>query len=115
MRAEAFWKTVTADRSDFLDSLIALLEERGIRYCAIGGQAVNAYVEPLVSLDLDLVIAVDQLAEAEALFAAHFTFEKFPHSFNLSASGSSLPTTGGSMPRGSSSGSGSHCQNPRLP
>lgn len=90
MRAEAFWRTVTLDRSDFLDSLITLLEQRGIRYCAIGGQAVNAYVEPLVSLDLDLVIAMDQLAEAESVLASHFRSERFPHSLNLSAPGSSL-------------------------
>jgi hypothetical protein len=29
----------------------------------IDGQAVNAYVEPLVSLDLDLVVATDQLEQ----------------------------------------------------
>jgi hypothetical protein len=46
MRAPAFWKLVTLDRSDFLESLIALLEENGVRYCVIGGQGVNAYVEP---------------------------------------------------------------------
>jgi len=90
MGAATFWKTVTLDRSDFLDSLLGLLEEHQIRYCAIGGQAVNAYVEPLVSLDLDLVIAVTQLAEAEVLFSERFAVERFPHRLNLSASGSSL-------------------------
>jgi Nucleotidyl transferase AbiEii toxin, Type IV TA system len=90
MQAAEFWKTVTRDRSDFLGSLIALLETRGIRYCVIGGQAVNAYVEPLVSLDLDLVITADQMAEAEALLGSHFAVERFPHSVNLSAPGSSL-------------------------
>ncbi len=48
---------MTSDRSDFLDSLIGLFQEHGVRYCVIGGQGVNSYVEPLVSLDLDLVIA----------------------------------------------------------
>jgi hypothetical protein len=49
------------DQSNLLEKLISLLKERGIRYCVIGGQAVNAYVEPLVSLDLDLAVAVNQL------------------------------------------------------
>jgi hypothetical protein len=51
------------DRSNFLDSLISLLSEHNIRYCEIGGQGVNAYVDPLISLDL--VVAVDQLELVE--------------------------------------------------
>jgi hypothetical protein len=90
MRAAAFWKTVTLDHSNFLESLIALLEEHSIRYCVIGGQGVNAYVEPLVSLDLDLVIAVEQLTQAEALLKSRYEVERFPHSLNISAAGSEL-------------------------
>jgi hypothetical protein len=90
MRAAAFWKTVTLDNSNFLESLIALLEEHGIQYCVIGGQGVNAYVEPLVSLDLDLVIAVEQLTQAEALLKSRYEVERFPHSLNISAAGSEL-------------------------
>ena len=56
MRAATFWRTVTLDRSNFLEALIGLLEEHRVRFCVIGGQGVNAYVEPLVGLDLDLVI-----------------------------------------------------------
>ena len=32
MRAAAFWKTVTLDHSNFLESLVALLEGRGVQY-----------------------------------------------------------------------------------
>ena len=90
MRAQAFWKAVVDDRVDFLDRLLALLEQHGIRYCLVGGQAVNAYAEPVVSLDLDLVIATDQLARLEALLRARFVVEPFPHSLNVSLSGSDL-------------------------
>jgi hypothetical protein len=90
MRAAAFWKTVTVDCSDFLEILIALFEEYGIRYCVIGGLGVNAYVEPLVSFDLDLVISVDQLASVEALLQARFEVVRFPHSLNIAAEGSDL-------------------------
>lgn len=55
MRARAFWKAVTVDGTDFLDRLLGLLRDHGIRFCVVGGQAVNAYVEPVVSLDLGLV------------------------------------------------------------
>jgi len=90
MLATAFWKAVTMDRSEFLDRLIAMLDTEGIRYCVVGGQAVNAYAEPVVSLDLDLVIAVDDLARAEARLAAAFSLERHPHSLNVADAGSDL-------------------------
>lgn len=90
MQALTFWKTITMDQANLLENLISLLKEKGIRYCVIGGQAVNAYVEPLVSLDLDLAVAVDQLEEVEALLAAHFDLKRFPHSLNVGAPGSDL-------------------------
>jgi len=81
---------VTLDHSNFLESLITLLDEHRVRYCVIGGQGVNAYVEPLVSLDLDLVIAVDQLPQVEPLLEARFQVVRFPHSLNIAAAGSDL-------------------------
>lgn len=61
-----------------------------MRFCVIGGQAVNAYVEPLVSLDLDLVVAVDQIDQVATLMGEHFQVEAFPHSLNISTTGSNL-------------------------
>jgi len=90
MQALTFWKTITMDYSNLLENLISLLNEHGIRFCVIGGQAVNAYVEPLVSLDLDLVVAVDQLEQVEALLESHFGLKRFPHSLNIAVSGSDL-------------------------
>lgn len=80
------------DQSNLLERLISVLNEHGIRYCVIGGQAVNAYAEPLVSLDLDLVVAVDQLKQVEALFEKDFDFDlkRFPHSLNIGMPGSDL-------------------------
>ena len=90
MQALTFWKTITMDQSNLLENLISLLNEQGIRFCVIGGQAVNAYVEPLVSLDLGLVVAVDQLEQVEALLESHFDLKRFPHSLNVAVSGSDL-------------------------
>jgi hypothetical protein len=90
MQALTFWKAITMDQSNLLENLISLLNEHGIRFCVIGGQAVNAYVEPLVSLDLDLVVAIDQLEQVEALLERHFDVKRFPHSLNVAASGSDL-------------------------
>ncbi len=78
------------DQTNLLERLTALLAEHQIRYCVIGGQAVNAYVEPLVSLDLDLVVALDQLGQTESLLASSFKVERFPHSLNVSLPGSDV-------------------------
>jgi hypothetical protein len=56
----------------------------------IGGQAVNAFVEPVVSLDLDLAVATADLASAEDLLGRHFRVERFPHRVNVSMPGSDL-------------------------
>jgi hypothetical protein len=90
MQALTFWKTVTMDQANLLEELVALFGEHGIQFCVIGGQAVNAYVEPLVSLDLDLVVAVHQLDQVEELLNRHFVLKRFPHSLNISAAGSDL-------------------------
>ena len=90
MQALAFWKTITMDQSNLLETLISLLQEQGIRYCVIGGPAVNAYVEPLVSLDLDLAVAVDQLEQVAALLESHFDVRRFSHSLHIGMPGSDL-------------------------
>ena len=90
MEALTFWKIVTVDDSNLLEGLIAELAERGIRYCVVGGQAVNAYVEPLVSLDLDLAVSTADADRIEPLLAQKYRVERFAHSINVSAPGSDL-------------------------
>jgi len=90
MQALAYWKAVTQDRADFLDEFLSMLVESDIRYCVIGGQGVNAYAEPLVSLDLDVVIATEDLLLVERLLSARFRIERFEHSLNVSAADSQL-------------------------
>jgi hypothetical protein len=83
MQALTFWKTVTMDHSNLLENLIGLLKDNEVSFCVIGGQAVNAYAEPLVSLDLDLAVAVDQIDKVEALFEKNYVLKRFPHSLNV--------------------------------
>ncbi len=90
MRALAFWKAVAMDKSRFLDRIIALLAEHGIPYCVVGGHAVNAYVEPVVTLDLDLAITVEELPRARDLLSREFRTQAAAHSLNVSATGSDL-------------------------
>lgn len=90
MQARAFWKAVSVDRSDVLDRVLRILRESGTRFCVIGGQGVNAYAEPVVSLDLDLVLAAADVAVLEPLLARDFRVDRFEHSLNISAPGSDL-------------------------
>jgi hypothetical protein len=53
VQAATFWTAVTMDRVDMLDQILSLLATAHVRFCAIGGVAVNAYVEPVVTLDLE--------------------------------------------------------------
>lgn len=78
------------DEANFLESFVSLLEEKHVSYCIVDGQAVNAYVEPLVSLDLDLVVAAGQMAEVEKALSERYILDRFPHSLNVSVPGSEL-------------------------
>jgi hypothetical protein len=90
MQALEFWKAVTVDVGGVLDGVLSRLDRNEVRFCVIGGQGVNAYVEPLVSLDLDLVVAADDIERVAAIFGDGFTVRRFPHSLNVSAPGSEL-------------------------
>lgn len=89
MRAAEFYRAVTMDRADLLERLLSFFESEHVRYCIIGGLAVNAYVEPLVSLDLDVVVAPEQLDRVVPLLTEQFEVVEFPHS-HLSDPESSL-------------------------
>lgn len=90
METLAFYKAVTMDKVDLAERIIAFLEKNSVRFCLIGGQAVNAYVEPLVSLDLDIAVAAEDLQRVSALLERDFPTSRFPHSLNIGEAGSGL-------------------------
>lgn len=90
MLARTFWKVVVADHTDFLDHFLDGLTAQHIRFCVLGGQGVNAYVDPVVSLDLDVVIAIEHSRQVEDWLRREFLVETFPHRLTVSAAGSDL-------------------------
>ena len=48
--------TAANGKEDILQIFLNILKRNKIAYCMVGGLAVNAYVEPVVSLDLAVVI-----------------------------------------------------------
>lgn len=70
--------------------MIAACESFG-PYCLIGGLAVNCYVEPVCTLDADLVSLTASLPEVgAALQQQGFKIEEHQHSMNAQAPGSDL-------------------------
>ena len=78
------------DEAGLLDRLVALLGDEQVEYCVIGGQGVNAYVDPVVSLDLDIVIAASDVGRLVQRLPADWRLERFEHSVNILAPGSDL-------------------------
>jgi len=86
---EAFDLTTGGGSKDFA-RLIAVCESLG-PYCLIGGLAVNCYVEPVYTLDADLVVLTEKLHElAGRLQQQGFKIEEHPHSTNAQAPESDL-------------------------
>ncbi len=78
------------DRGNFLERVLEFLRTSGVRYCVIGGAGVNAYADPVVTEDLDIVIAAGEIETLKAAFAREFKVEQFAHSINVSVPDSKL-------------------------
>ena len=86
---EAYDLTTRGGGTDFA-RLIRACESFG-PYCLIGGLAVNCYVEPVYTLDADLVVVGPKLAALSAhLQIQGFKIDVHPHSVNATAPGSQL-------------------------
>jgi hypothetical protein len=91
MTGKEFLNSIANGKIDLLELLLALLRKTKTDYCVIGGLAVNAYAEPVVSLDLDLVVIAHRIPDlVEAAAATGMKIEEHEHSVNLSLAGSDL-------------------------
>ena len=91
MTGKEFLNAVAHGRTDLIQILLEVLDEAGAAYCVIDGLAVNAYAEPVVSLDLDLVVATDRVAKvATAAAVCGLKVETNPQSVNLRSPESDL-------------------------
>lgn len=90
MTKKEFFKRVAKEKKDLLADFIAILDKKKVSFCVIGGLAVNAYVEPVVSLDLDVVVVVERLEELLGILRKKYKVQRFPHSINISSALSDL-------------------------
>lgn len=90
MTEKEFLNRLANGSQDVVQEFLDLLNEHGIDYCLVGGLAVNAYVEPVVSLDLNLVVATQALDKICKAAEKAFDLKKFRHSINLKSPKSDL-------------------------
>jgi hypothetical protein len=82
MTAGEIFEAVTGSGSSDFALVVSILNRRGA-WCLIGGLAVNCYVEPVYTLDADMVVIASELpAIKDELIDAGFAVEEFPYSLN---------------------------------
>ncbi len=90
MTASEVFESITGSGSSDFAAVVKILNRRGA-WCLIGGLAVNCYVEPVYTLDADIVVVSSELpAVKEELVRAGFSVEQFPHSLNARMADSDL-------------------------
>ena len=90
MTAAEVYESVTNGGASVFAEVVTILDRRG-PWCLIGGLAVNHYVEPVYTIDADVVIVADNLAAVQDDLAhAGFRIEGFAHSVNATKEGSKL-------------------------
>jgi hypothetical protein len=86
---EAYNLTTHGGAKDFA-TLVSVVDSFG-PWCLIGGLAVNCYVEPVYTLDADLVVVAEDLSDvSQRLREEGFQIESHPYSVNATAAGSDL-------------------------
>jgi len=85
MTAKQFYDWQTSGGTDDVMRLVNVLERADVVWCAIGGIAVNHWAEqPMVTRDIDLVVAVDAIERTVSMLEAEgFRSERFQWSVNF--------------------------------
>lgn len=90
MTATEVFESVTGSGGSDFALLVRILKDHG-PWCLIGGLAVNCYVEPVFTLDADIVVVSGKLESIKAdLNKGGFVVETFTHSLNATMPGSDL-------------------------
>jgi hypothetical protein len=90
MTESEVFESITGSGSSDFAAVVAILNRRRA-WCLISGLAVNCYVEPVYTLDADLVVIASELPAIKGeLVDAGFSVDEFPHSLNARMAKSDL-------------------------
>lgn len=81
---------MTRDTINLVRTVLEELSTADVRFCVIGKQAVNVYVEPVESPDLDIALGNGEAGRLEELFAPPVEVHRSSRAVDLSAPGSDL-------------------------
>lgn len=99
MTAAELYESVTNGGASAFGETAAILDRHG-PWCLIGGLAVNHYVEPIYTIDADVVLVAENLEAVQgALLATGFVVKAFPHSINATKRGSQISLQFTTAPR----------------
>jgi len=91
MTGKKFMNTIANGKEDILQIFLDILKRTHTPYCIVDGLAVNAYVEPVVSLDLDVVLEIKDIDKvSQEAVKKGLKVDNFEHSVNLTSSKSDL-------------------------
>jgi hypothetical protein len=92
MTKKDFFNWLTQGGAGDVQTLVETLERLQVPWCMIGGMAVNHWAEePMVTRDVDLVLAADSIEPAiSALSAVGFIAQRHPWSINFRGTGDIL-------------------------
>jgi len=90
MTKREFTRRVWNGKEDVLEAFLESLNRAKIKFCVIGGLAVNAYTEPVVSLDLDIVVPTIQVSKLMSVLPRAAKTIRFAHSLNIEFPGSDV-------------------------
>ena len=91
MREKELVDRLANGKSDIIQVFLEILFKTGSQYCIVGGLAANAYVEPVVSLDVDVVVAAENIGViCNAARGQGLKVEQFEHSVNITGVDSDL-------------------------
>ena len=88
MTASEIYSSVTNGVAHDFAEVVAVIN-RNKPWCLIGGLAVNCFVEPVYTADVDLIVVAANLEQiGRELEAAGFRVKRFEHSMNAQRAGS---------------------------
>jgi hypothetical protein len=85
MTKKEFIRKISRGKKDILGDFINTLRKKKIKFCIIGGLAVNAYAEPVVSLDMDVVVVAEKIGCLISELESRYKVERFINSVNISS------------------------------
>lgn len=86
MTQKEFFNRATNSKKDIIQEFLSTLEDLHIDYCVIGGIAINAYCEPIVTLDFDCVIISEEIENLRRILKEKgFKVKRYPFTLEVTS------------------------------